>query len=66
MEVVVKSREQKLRKLYLYRTSVCKETLDEAPDAYKDTEEILELIKPTCELLFFIKPVINLKSVSGE
>lgn len=50
----------------IYSTSVCKETLDEAPDAYKDTDEILELIEPTCKLLYFIKPIINLKSTNGE
>ena len=46
----------------IYSTSVCKSTLDEAPDAYKKKEEILELIKPMCEVLYFIPPVINLKS----
>jgi tRNA-splicing ligase RtcB (3'-phosphate/5'-hydroxy nucleic acid ligase) len=42
--------------------SVCEETIDEAPDAYKDSKEILELIKPTCEVSYIIKPLINLKS----
>ena len=43
-------------------TSVCPETLDEAPDAYKDTQEIVDLIQDTCEILYFIKPIINLKA----
>lgn len=43
-------------------TSVCPGTLDEAPDAYKDTEEIVSLIQDTCEILYFIKPIINLKA----
>jgi len=50
----------------IYSTSVCKETLDEAPDAYKDTQEILDLIEPTCRLVVFIKPVINLKATNGD
>lgn len=43
-------------------TSVCESTLDEAPNAYKDTEEIVNLIQETCEILYFIKPIINLKA----
>lgn len=43
-------------------TSVCQETLDEAPDAYKDTQEIIDLIQDTCEIKMIIKPLINLKA----
>ena len=43
-------------------TSVCPNTIDEAPDAYKDTNEIVSLIQDTCEILYFIKPIINLKA----
>ena len=50
----------------VYSTSVCKNTLDEAPNAYKPMAEILELIKPTCDVLYLIKPIINLKSTNGE
>lgn len=46
----------------VYSTSVCKATLDEAPDAYKPTDEILGLIKETCDVLYLIPPVINLKA----
>lgn len=50
----------------IYSTSVCKGTIDEAPDAYKDTQEIIELINDTCEILYFIRPIINLKATDGE
>lgn len=46
----------------IYSTSVCKSTIDEAPDAYKPMEEIVDAIQPTCEILYFIKPIINLKA----
>lgn len=46
----------------VYSTTVCKSTIDESPMAYKDMNEIIELIEPTCEILYFIKPVINIKS----
>ena len=49
----------------IYSTSVCKNTLDEAPDAYKPTDEIIENIKDTCNILFFMKPKINIKDTSA-
>jgi len=49
----------------IYSTSVGKNTIDEAPNAYKSKDEILELIKPTCDVLYIIKPVINLKDSSS-
>lgn len=36
-------------------------TLDESPMAYKDTQTILREIEPTCEILYFMKPVVDLK-----
>ena len=50
----------------IYSTSVCQNTLDEAPDAYKPMEEIVELIKDTCDIQFFMKPRINIKATDGE
>ena len=46
----------------IYSTTVNRSTIDEAPQAYKDTQEIIENIKPNCSILFFMKPVINLKA----
>ena len=50
----------------IYSTSVCQNTLDEAPDAYKPMSEIVELIKDTCDIQFFMKPRINIKATDGE
>lgn len=46
----------------IFSTSICDNTLDESPDAYKDTELIKELIKPTIDIRYTIKPVLNLKA----
>lgn len=46
----------------IYTTSVCEETIDEAPMAYKSIKEIVENIKDTVEIIEIIKPVYNFKS----
>ena len=46
----------------IYTTSVCYETLDEAPQAYKPLEEITELIKPTVDIISILKPIYNFKA----
>ena len=49
----------------IYSTSVCTGTLDESPMAYKDTNEIKDLIKNTCVIKYMMKPRINIKAVDG-
>ncbi|MGM9740647.1 MAG: RtcB family protein [Candidatus Cryptobacteroides sp.] len=46
----------------VYTTSVSPETLDEAPDAYKDTGSILESLGETCIIRSRMSPKINIKS----
>lgn len=46
----------------IYSTSIHESTLDEAPDAYKPAQEIIDLIAPTVEVVALIKPVYNFKS----
>lgn len=46
----------------IYTTSVGATTLDEAPQAYKSIEEILECIGDTVEVLDVLKPVYNFKA----
>ena len=46
----------------IYSTSICHETLDEAPQAYKPFEEITELIKPTVDIISILKPIYNFKA----
>ena len=50
----------------IYTTSVQTDTIDESPMAYKDPKEILEAIRDTVDVLYFVKPVINMKSRSEE
>lgn len=46
----------------IYSTSVGPGTIDESPMVYKNTEEIIKLISPTANILFFVRPKINIKS----
>ena len=45
----------------IFSTSVCQETLDESPQAYKSAEEILSLITPTVDIVSFVRPKFNIK-----
>ena len=49
----------------VYSTTVCKATLDESPMAYKDTDEIKNLILETCKIKFMMIPKINIKAADG-
>lgn len=51
----------KFRMKGIVSTSVCKSTLDESPQAYKDPKMIEEAIAPTCKILDRVKPILNLK-----
>lgn len=46
----------------VYSTTVCKGTIDEAPMAYKDSQEIQRLITETCEIKCLLVPKINIKA----
>lgn len=46
----------------IYTTSVCAETLDEAPACYKPSEEIVNAIGETVAVLDWLKPVYNYKN----
>jgi tRNA-splicing ligase RtcB len=45
----------------VFSTTINSDTLDEAPFAYKDPNEILEFLPETVEIERFIKPIYNLK-----
>ena len=47
----------------IFSTSVCPETLDESPQAYKPMNDILRLIEPTAEVITMVRPRINIKDV---
>ena len=46
----------------VYSTCINTSTIDEAPMAYKDTEEIKRLISETCKVKYMVIPKINLKA----
>ena len=46
----------------IYTSSVCRSTLDESPQAYKDASEIERLIAPTVEVVEHLKPLYNFKA----
>ena len=46
----------------IFTTSVSEKTKDEAPDAYKDKNEIIEAVKLVADIDFIMKPVYNFKA----
>ncbi len=46
----------------IYSTSVCQDTIDEAPQAYKNKDSILNNIKETVDVIKIIKPIYNFKA----
>ena len=46
----------------VFTTCVSRQTLDEAPMAYKNMDEIMSAITPTAEIVEIIKPVYNFKA----
>ena len=46
----------------IYTTSVCRDTIDEAPQSYKDADAIIKAIEPTVEVLEHIRPRYNFKA----
>lgn len=46
----------------IFSTSICANTLDEAPGAYKNADMIINAIAPTVEIVERIHPVYNLKA----
>lgn len=46
----------------IYSTTVCQETLGEAPMAYKDPAEIVKALSPTVFVAFLMRPAWNFKA----
>jgi RNA-splicing ligase RtcB len=46
----------------VYSTSVCQETIDESPMAYKPMQEIVDAIGGTVDVIDIIKPIYNFKA----
>ena len=62
-KVTMKEFEESMKNVY--STTVCKGTIDESPMAYKDTNEIKDLIQETCKIKFMMIPKINIKAADG-
>jgi RNA-splicing ligase RtcB len=56
---------QEMKDAGVFTTSASQDTLDESPEAYKDTQTILDAIAPTVRVERMIKPIYNLKA-GGE
>lgn len=50
----------------IYTTSVNKNTIDESPMAYKDSNEIINAIKDTVDIVDIIKPIYNFKASESD
>ena len=50
----------------IYSPSISKETLDEAPFAYRRIDEIMEVIKDTVSINQILKPIYNFKAVGNS
>lgn len=50
----------------IYSSSILSSTLDEAPEAYKDSKVIEEAIAPTAEIINRVKPFLNMKDKEGK
>ena len=46
----------------IYSSSISRETLDECPMAYKNSQTIIDLIEPTAEIAEILKPIYNYKA----
>ena len=46
----------------IFTTCVSKDTIDEAPMAYKSMEDIVKYIEPTADIVKIVKPVYNFKA----
>jgi tRNA-splicing ligase RtcB (3'-phosphate/5'-hydroxy nucleic acid ligase) len=54
--------EFQIQMLGIYTTTANQSTLDEAPNAYKPMQEIIDNIKETVEIIEIIKPIYNFKA----
>ena len=48
----------------IYSTSVLKETIDESPMVYKNSEMIKKALDDTIEIVDILKPVLNVKALT--
>ena len=61
-ELSLKDFQKEMKSAGIFTTTATKNTLDEAPSAYKNKNLILKHIKPTADVKDFVKPVYNFKA----
>ncbi|WP_147625026.1 RtcB family protein [Treponema denticola] len=61
-ELSLKDFQKEMKSAGIFTTTATKNTLDEAPSAYKNKEIILKYIKPTADVKDFVKPIYNFKA----
>ena len=54
--------ENEIKEANIFTTTAKKNTLDEAPEAYKNKDAIIDNIKETVDIIDFIKPIYNFKA----
>ena len=59
-DITLKDYEESMKGIFT--TSVSKDTIDEAPFAYKPMEDIIKHTKDTVKILKRVKPIYNVKS----
>lgn len=52
---------EELKKAGVYSTTACESTKDEAPQAYKNPDEVIALLRETIDVVDIIRPVYNFK-----
>ncbi len=60
-ELSVSDFAKQVKEAGVYSSTISKDTLDEAPAAYKDPDEIIEFLPQVIKIEKFIKPIYNLK-----
>ena len=61
-ELSLKDFQKEMKSAGIFTTTATKNTLDEAPSAYKNKNLILKHIKPTADVKDFVKPIYNFKA----
>lgn len=58
----LKDVEYQMKRNKVFTNSLNKNTIDEAPDAYKDSKSIIYAIAETVDIEFIMKPIFNFKA----
>lgn len=65
-KISLESFQERMKRAGVWTNSVNKHTLDEAPQAYKDPNKIIEYIKPTVDIVSLMKPIYNFKAGADD